>query len=142
MDRKRYYHDEIGVNSRLDSIQAAVLRIKLKRLDAYSAARKKVAEHYDQAFAASPYLSTPRRVEWSDHVFHQYTLIADGISRDRLVEELRNAGLPCMIYYPVPLHQQKAYRNDRLDGQLNVTERLCKKVFSLPIHTRRWTRSN
>lgn len=132
---KRYYHDEIGVNSRLDSIQAAVLRIKLRRLDAYSAARKKVAEHYDRAFADSPYLSTPKRVEWSDHVFHQYTLIAEGVSRDQLVEELRNAGLPCMIYYPVPLHQQKAYRDDGLDGQLNVTERLCEKVFSLPIHT-------
>jgi dTDP-4-amino-4,6-dideoxygalactose transaminase len=94
-----------------------------------------VAEHYDQAFASSPYLSTPKRVEWSDHVFHQYTLIAEGISRDQLVEELRNAGLPCMIYYPVPLHQQKAYRDDQLDGQLTVTERLCEKVFSLPIHT-------
>ena len=132
---QRYYHDEIGVNSRLDSIQAAVLRIKLRRLDAYSAARKKVAEHYDQAFASSPYLKTPKRVGWSDHVFHQYTLITEGISRDRLVDELRNAGLPCMIYYPVPLHQQKAYRENQLDGQLEVTENLCRKVFSLPIHT-------
>lgn len=132
---KRYYHDDIGVNSRLDSIQAAVLRIKLRKLDDYSAARKKVADAYDAAFSDIPEIQTPVRASWSDHVFHQYTLKLTGISRDALVDKIREKEVPCMIYYPVPLHQQKAYRDESHDGNLDVTEKLCEQVFSLPIHT-------
>ena len=106
----QYYHDEIGVNSRLDSIQAAILGVKLKNLDKYSSARQSAADFYDQAFAGIPELQTPARVSNSAHVFHQYTLRLKGLSRDLLVTNLREKGLPVMVYYPVPLHEQKAYQ--------------------------------
>jgi len=132
----RYYHDEIGVNSRLDSIQAAILRIKLRHLDTYSAARQAAADRYDAAFAGVSELVTPRRATNSTHVFHQYTLQAKGISRDDIIDKLKAVGIPAMIYYPVPLHMQKAYTDDRYtEGMFPVTENLCKTVFSLPIHS-------
>jgi dTDP-4-amino-4,6-dideoxygalactose transaminase len=132
----RYYHDEIGVNSRLDSIQAAILRIKLRHLDAYNAARQAAAGRYDDAFAAVKELITPQRSNASTHVFHQYTLKCNGISRDKLVEKLTAMNIPAMIYYPVPLHMQKAYTDPRYtEGMFPVTEDLCQRVFSLPMHS-------
>lgn len=131
-----YYHDEVGVNSRLDSIQAAILRIKLRHLDEYAAARNKVADYYDKAFANHPNLVTPKRTSVSDHVFHQYTLVLKNADRAKLKEYLATKEVPCMIYYPVPLHLQKAYQDPRYKaGDFPVTESLCASVFSLPIHT-------
>jgi dTDP-4-amino-4,6-dideoxygalactose transaminase len=132
----QYYHDEIGVNSRLDSIQAAILRIKLRHLDHYAAARRTVADYYDRAFAGNAKLITPKRTTWSDHVFHQYTLVLNGPDRSKLREFLASKDIPAMIYYPVPLHLQKAYRDERYKaGDFPVTEWLCANVISLPIHT-------
>jgi UDP-2-acetamido-2-deoxy-ribo-hexuluronate aminotransferase len=131
-----YYHDEVGVNSRLDSIQAAILRIKLKHLDEYAAARNNVADYYDKAFANHPHLVTPKRFENSNHVFHQYTLVLKNADRNKLREHLANKNIPAMIYYPVPLHLQKAYSDARYKaGDFPVTEMLCANVISLPIHT-------
>ncbi len=133
---KRYYHDMIGVNSRLDSIQAAVLDVKLKRLDDYAAARNRAAEHYNKAFASCSKLKTPVRFNKSSHVFHQYTLVTDGIDRAALQDYLQTKDIPAMIYYPVPLHMQKAYLDPRYkEGDFPVTEMLCQKVVSLPMHT-------
>ena len=132
----QYYHDEIGVNSRLDSIQAAILRIKLRHLDEYAKARQKVALYYDKTFANHPNIIIPERVPFSDHVFHQYTLVLKNSSRDKLREYLASKDIPAMIYYPVPLHMQKAYNNSRYKaGDFPVTESLCMNVISLPIHT-------
>jgi dTDP-4-amino-4,6-dideoxygalactose transaminase len=132
----RYYHDMIGVNSRLDSIQAVILDIKLARLDEYCAARNKAAEYYDNAFANHPKLITPVRSRSSSHVFHQYTLVTNDVDRNKLVEFLNSKSVPAMIYYPVPLHMQKAYLDPRYkEGDFPITETLCKKVFSLPMHT-------
>ncbi len=132
----QYYHDEIGVNSRLDSIQAAVLRIKLKHLDSYAEARRKVADAYDSAFKNNAHLIIPFRSPKSSHVFHQYTLIIKDADRNELRNHLASKDIPAMIYYPVPLHLQKAYRDDRYkEGSFPVTEELCKSVLSLPIHT-------
>jgi UDP-2-acetamido-2-deoxy-ribo-hexuluronate aminotransferase len=131
-----YYHDEVGVNSRLDSIQAAILRIKLRHLDEYAAARNKVADYYDHAFANHPNLVTPKRFKNSNHVFHQYTLVLRNADRNKLREHLATKNIPAMIYYPVPLHLQKAYRDPRYkEGDFPVTEILCSNVISLPIHT-------
>lgn len=132
----RYYHDMIGVNSRLDSIQAAILDIKLKHLDEYAQSRNRAAAYYDKAFANEPHLKTPVRFKKSTHVFHQYTLVTSGIDRNKLQEFLTAKGVPAMIYYPVPLHMQKAYLDSRYkEGDFPVTEMLCKSVISLPIHT-------
>jgi UDP-2-acetamido-2-deoxy-ribo-hexuluronate aminotransferase len=133
----RYYHDRIGVNSRLDSIQAAILRCKLPHLDAYCDARRAAADFYDKAFAEVPEIKTPVRDAQSTHVFHQYTLqLSEGIGRDELVDYLQAQEIPCMIYYPVALHMQTAYRDDRYtDGSFPVTESLVQSVFSLPMHT-------
>ena len=133
---KRYYHDMIGVNSRLDSIQAAILDVKLKRLDDYAAARRRAADYYDAAFAGCPNLKTPLRSAYSTHVFHQYTLVTEGIDRTALQEYLQGKDIPAMIYYPVPLHLQKAYLDPRYkEGDFPVTEWLSEKVISLPMHT-------
>jgi len=133
---KRYYHDEIGVNSRLDSIQAAILRIKLPHLDEYCKARKTAADYYNNAFAAIEQLETPVIDSKSTHVFHQYTLKTKGIDRAELIEFLKEKGIPAMIYYPVPLHHQKAYvRPEFNDDNYPVTMELCESVLSLPIHT-------
>ncbi len=134
---KRYYHDMVGVNSRLDSIQAAILDIKLGHLDAYAAARRSAADYYDQAFAGIDGLQTPVRDPKSTHVFHQYTLKVGNGKRDALQKHLQEAGIPNMIYYPVPLYKQKAYQQamDQQIDHLPVTEALCDSVISLPMHT-------
>jgi dTDP-4-amino-4,6-dideoxygalactose transaminase len=132
----QYVHDEIGVNSRLDSIQAAILRIKLRHLDEYAAARNKAADFYDKAFANHPKIKTPARVKNSTHVFHQYTLQLNGVDRQALRDHLQAKGIPSMIYYPIPLHMQKAYTDKRYTpGMFPVTEQLCSCVLSLPMHT-------
>ncbi len=133
---RRYYHDKIGVNSRLDSIQAAVLDIKLRHLDRYNASRRAAADRYDQAFAETDQLLTPVRAAHSEHVFHQYTLkVTDG-SRDQLKEYLQQRGIPAMIYYPVPLHRQKAFQHMcKVPSAMTGTETLCDQVISLPMHS-------
>jgi UDP-2-acetamido-2-deoxy-ribo-hexuluronate aminotransferase len=132
----QYYHDEIGVNSRLDSMQAAVLRVKLRHLDEYAKARQNAAAFYDKAFANNPKIKTPARSKNSTHVFHQYTLLLNGVDRAKLREYLESKGVSAMIYYPVPLHLQKAYRDPRYkEGDFPVTEKLCASVLSLPMHT-------
>jgi dTDP-4-amino-4,6-dideoxygalactose transaminase len=132
----QYVHDEVGVNSRLDSLQAAILRIKLRHLDEYAVARNKAASYYDNAFANNPKIKTPVRAKNSTHVFHQYTLQLCGVDRDKLREHLAARNIPAMIYYPIPLHMQKAYRDERYkEGDFPVTEALCKCVISLPMHT-------
>ncbi len=130
-----YYHDAIGVNSRLDAIQAVILDLKLKHLDEYNAARLHAADRYDAAFASVPHLKTPSRNPNSTHVFHQYTLQV--VERDRadLQKFLAEKGVPSMIYYPVPLYKQSAYAPFWSGGELPVTEYLCKTVISLPMHT-------
>ena len=134
--RVRYHHDEVGVNSRLDSIQAAILDAKLPHLDEYIAARQKAAAYYDEAFANCEQLLIPGRQAHSTHVFHQYTLRIVGADRDALRESLAQAGIPAMIYYPVPLHRQQAYRDPRYqEGDFPVAERLAACVLSLPMHT-------
>lgn len=133
---RQYVHDVVGVNSRLDSIQAAVLKVKLKQLDEYAKARNHAADFYDKAFAGQARLKTPARVKYSNHVFHQYTLILNGIDRDKLREFLAEKNIPSMIYYPIPLHLQNAFKSDRYKaGDFPVTEALCKSVISLPMHT-------
>jgi len=132
----RYYHDLIGVNSRLDSIQAAILNVKLAHLDEYAAKRRAAADFYDKAFANNPKLKTPVRYSKSTHVFHQYTLVTNGFDRQALIDFLGTKEIPAMIYYPVPLHMQKAYVDPRYQsGDFPVTEALCKFVISLPMHT-------
>ncbi|MDP1802824.1 MAG: DegT/DnrJ/EryC1/StrS family aminotransferase [Bacteroidota bacterium] len=132
----QYVHDVLGVNSRLDTIQAAVLKVKLKHLDEYAAARNKVAEYYDKAFANNTKLKTPVRTKKSNHVFHQYTLQLNGVDRTKLREQLAEKGIPAMIYYPIPLHMQNAFKSDRFkQGDFPVTEKLCACVLSLPMHT-------
>lgn len=132
----RYYHDEIGVNSRLDSIQAAILRKKLPNLDSYNASRRSAADYYDNAFKGLSQIITPARAAQSTHVFHQYTLRLVEGDRAKLIEHLNSKGVPAMIYYPVPLHMQKAYQDDRYkEGQFPVSERLASQVFSLPMHS-------
>ena len=132
----RYHHDMVGVNSRLDGIQAAILDAKLPHLDEYIAARQRAAAYYDEAFANNPHLLLPGREPHSTHVFHQYTLRVQGIDRDMLKERLQEAGIPAMVYYPVPLHLQKAYQDPRYQpGDFPVAERLASCVLSLPMHT-------
>lgn len=132
----RYYHDHIGVNSRLDSIQAAVLDVKLTQLDSYISARQHAAAFYDEAFSNHPKLQVPQRTSYSEHVFHQYTLRLKGVDRTALQSYLSEQGVPSMIYYPVNVHQQKAYRSNRYrDGDFPVSEKLSQTVLSLPMHT-------
>ena len=131
---KQYYHDEVGVNSRLDSIQAAILRCKLPHLDTYNNHRRWVADYYNQAFEPFPEISTPFKAKNSTHVYHQYTLVLNGVSRDEFRTYLGQFDIPAMIYYPVPLHKQKAYSTDEYSqGMFPITEDLCEKVISLPI---------
>lgn len=132
----RYYYDRIGVNSRLDTIQAAILRVKLRHLDEYAAARNKAAAYYDEAFKNHPNIKIPVRDEKSTHVFHQYTLVGCSVDNFELQKRLTEKGVPCMIYYPVPLHTQEAYRTPEMkDEDFEITNGLCKSVFSLPMHT-------
>lgn len=134
---RRYYHDEIGVNSRLDSIQAAILGIKLRHLDQYNATREAAADYYDQALADVADLVTPVRQYNSTHVFHQYTLRVTNGRRDELQAYLKEEGVPSMVYYPVPLYEQKAYEGTAANNVdfLAVTDQLCKEVISLPMHS-------
>ena len=132
----RYHHDMIGVNSRLDSIQAAVLEIKLKHLDEYNDNRLAAADFYDAAFGNSDKLIIPTRSFQTTHVFHQYTLKLNGVNRTDLQKFLADKGIPSMIYYPVPLHLQKAYQDIRYkSGNFPVSEKLSECVLSLPMHT-------
>lgn len=134
--RVKYHHDIIGVNSRLDTLQAAILKVKLKYLDDYAARRQAVAAVYDQTLGKLSFLKTPAQVSFSTHVYHQYTLtIADG-KRDAFKAHLEANGIPTMIYYPVPLHLQNAYRREGFgEGSFSITEKLSRTVISLPIHT-------
>jgi len=133
---KRYYHDMVGCNSRLDTVQAAILDIKLKHLDEYIAARRKAADFYDKAFAGESKITVPFRASYSNHVFHQYTLLLNDVDRDELHQFLADNGIPSMIYYPVPCHKQKMFES--LGGnnfRLPVTDWLTERVISLPMHT-------
>jgi dTDP-4-amino-4,6-dideoxygalactose transaminase len=133
---RRYYHDLVGCNSRLDTIQAAVLKVKLQKLDEYIAARQQAAGFYDKAFAGHPKITTPYRAAYSAHVFHQYTLILEGVDRDGLNAFLAAHQVPSMIYYPVPSHRQQMFA--ALGGSsyhLPVTDWLTERVISLPMHT-------
>jgi dTDP-4-amino-4,6-dideoxygalactose transaminase len=141
---ERYHHDVIGVNSRLDSIQAAVLDIKLKHLDAYNKARQNAARKYNKAFEDIETIITPRVTNGCSnicdtcdcHVFHQYTLQVKNVDRDALVKHLNENDIPCGVYYPIPLHKQKAYLDKRYhEVDFEVTNQLVKEVISLPMHT-------
>jgi UDP-2-acetamido-2-deoxy-ribo-hexuluronate aminotransferase len=133
---RRYYHDLVGCNSRLDTIQAAVLNVKLKSLDTYLAARRKAADYYDAAFNAHPKITTPYRASYSHHVFHQYTLLLEGVDRNGLNEYLAGKNIPSMIYYPVPAHRQQMFASSGGAGyQLAITDWLTERVISLPMHT-------
>jgi len=132
----RYYHDRIGVNSRLDSIQAAILRIKLRQLNQYLERRNAAAEFYDSRFGPVDGLTPPARVDYSTHGFHQYTLKLNGVNREGLQTHLASKGVPSNVYYPVPVHLQKGYiEAGYVMGDLPVTEQLCEEVISLPMHT-------
>jgi UDP-2-acetamido-2-deoxy-ribo-hexuluronate aminotransferase len=134
--RIKYHHDIIGVNSRLDTLQAAVLNVKLNYLSAYTASRNEVASFYDNILRDCDFLKTPHRAPNSSHVYHQYTIKVEGRNRDEFKTYLEKSGIPTMIYYPVPLHLQNAYaRKEYPSGSFPVTERLSKSVLSLPIHT-------
>ncbi len=133
---RQYYHDVVGCNSRLDTIQAVVLDIKLKHLDEYVAARTKAADYYDKAFAGHPKITTPFRAGYSHHAYHQYTLQLEGVDRDGLKEFLAAQKIPAMIYYPVPGHRQKMFDQFNVSSQeMPVTDWLTHRVISLPIHT-------
>lgn len=134
--QKRYYHDVVGCNSRLDAIQAAILTIKLKELDNYIAARTKAADYYDAAFAGHGQITTPYRALYGKHVFHQYTLTLKDVNRDGLHQWLADHKIPSMIYYPVPAHRQKMF--EAFGGaafELPLTDWLTERVISLPMHT-------
>jgi len=133
---KRYYHDVVGCNSRLDNFTASHLNIKLKKLDEYIDARRAAADYYDAAFANHPKITTPYRAANCKHVFHQYTLTLEGVNRDGLNEYLASKNIPSMIYYPVPGHKQKMFDSFNLEpADLKITDWLTERVISLPIHT-------
>jgi UDP-2-acetamido-2-deoxy-ribo-hexuluronate aminotransferase len=133
---KRYYHDVVGLNSRLDTIQAAVLEVKLKYLDGYIDARRALADSYDAALASQPGITVPYRASNCRHVFHQYTLILEGIDRNALHDYLAQHNIPSMIYYPVPSHRQKMFEHLGVaEMKLPVTDWLTQRVISLPMHT-------
>lgn len=134
--RKKYYHEVIGVNSRLDTIQAAILNIKLRYLNEYSLARQEVAKIYDENLKEIPALIIPKRASYSTHVFNQYTCRVEDGRRDELRNYLSKKGIPTMVYYPVPVHLQEAYAvYGYKEGDFPVAEKLCANVISLPIHT-------
>lgn len=131
----RYFHDDIGINSRLDSIQAAILRVKLKYLSQFNTSRKAVADQYDEAFAGCNSIIVPVRVPYSSHIFHQYTIRVKNGLRDELKKFLEAKNIPSMVYYPGPLHMQEAYKYlGYTDNDFPVTKALCKEVLSLPMH--------
>ncbi len=132
---ERYYHEEVGINSRLDSLQAAILRKKLPFLSQYNEARSKVATQYDEAFKVLDGIIIPKKNPKSSHVFHQYTIRVLHGKRDALKEHLEALDIPAMVYYPVPLRKQKAYFQDIKDRSFANTDMLCNEVLSLPMHT-------
>ena len=133
---KRYYHDRVGINSRLDTLQAAILRVKLRHLDGYIAARQAAAHRYDALLAGMPGIAVPARDARATHVFHQYTVTVEGADRDRMVQLLAEAGIPTGVYYPVPGHAQVAFAGFGFDpNAFPVSERLAQQVLSLPMHT-------
>ncbi len=133
---RRYYHDHIGINSRLDSIQASVLSIKLKYLDSFNKARNYAAGFYDKELSGLSWLKIPQRVSWSDHIFHQYTLVIENGQRDKLKSYLEEKKIPAMVYYPVPIHSQVAYAQYGFKNEnFPITNNLSKTVLSLPMHT-------
>lgn len=132
----KYHHDLIGVNSRLDTLQAAILSVKLNYLDEYTKKRNEAASYYNRALSSVPFIQTPKLAKNSTHVYHQYTIKIRERNRDEFKTYLEKNEIPSMIYYPVPLHLQKAYRKAGFDeGSFAVTEKLSKTVISLPIHT-------
>jgi len=134
--KTKYYHEIVGCNSRLDTIQAAILRIKLRHLDEYCDARRAAADYYDAAFAVNPDIVTPYRASYTRHVFHQYTLQLKGMDRDVMQQKLAEKNIPSMIYYPVPSHKQNMLKHyGTADLYLPVTDMLQDCVISLPIHT-------
>lgn len=134
--QKRYYHEVVGCNSRLDTIQAAILNIKLKQLDTYNTARRTVADFYNRAFAGNEKIITPFVAPYSNHVYHQYTLVLKGVNRNGLVDYLAEQKIPSMIYYPVPGHKQDMFKTFNLPHyQLDTTDWLTERVISLPVHT-------
>lgn len=134
--RVKYHHDVVGINSRLDTLQAAILQVKIKYIDEYAAKRQAVADHYDKTLGHHELIRIPARSRKSTHVFHQYTIQVPERDREGLRQHLQNQKIPTMIYYPVPLHLQQAYRREGFgEGSFPVTERLSKTVLSLPIHT-------
>lgn len=132
---QKYVHDRIGINSRLDSIQAAILSVKLKELDDFNKRRQIVAKIYDDEFSSVDEIITPHREEYSEHVYHQYTIKVDESKRDQLKSFLSDFNIPSMIYYPIPLYKQKAFSSYYAGTGLINTEALCKQVLSLPMHT-------
>ena len=134
---KKYYHDRVGVNSRLDTIQAAILDIKLTYLDNYNEAREWAASFYDSELAGVKQIRLPKRNSYSSHIFHQYTIVLDdSLNRDDFKDYLNQKGVPTMVYYPVPIHLQKAFKDlGHSKGDFPVSERLSKSVLSLPMHT-------
>jgi UDP-2-acetamido-2-deoxy-ribo-hexuluronate aminotransferase len=133
---RQYHYEKVGCNSRLDTIQAAVLEIKLKYLDKYIASRRAVADYYDAALAGQQGITTPYRAPYCSHVFHQYTLLLEGVSRDGLIEYLAQKGIPSKVYYPMPTHRQKMFAALGVKPiNLPVTDWLTERVISLPIHT-------
>jgi len=134
--KKKYYHDIVGVNSRLDTLQAAILKVKLVQLSSYEQKRREVADYYDSHLIDVGFLKIPHRAPYSTHVFHQYTLVVNGTSRNELKLFLQKKNIPTMIYYPEPLHLQKAYYKEHIGlGSFPVSEMLSNSVLSLPIHT-------
>lgn len=127
----RYYHDVIGYNSRLDELQAAILRIKLKRIDDFNLNRRRVAHLYSELLADLP-VTTPYEDGVGVHVYHQYTILTD--QRDTIMQALQNAGIACAIYYPVPLHRQKVFADECAGLNLPVTEAVAASCLSLPIY--------
>jgi dTDP-4-amino-4,6-dideoxygalactose transaminase len=132
----QYKHDIIGLNSRLDALQAAILRVKLNHLKSFEKARNVVANFYDLKFENHSNFTIPKRSDFSSHVFHQYAIKLNGTNRDELRNHLKSLGIPSMVYYPLPIHFQNAFKNIcRLGSDLTVSETLCGEVISLPIHT-------
>lgn len=133
---KRYHHEILGLNSRLDTIQAAILEIKLRYLESYIEARRKVADAYDAAFGGHPKVSIPFRASYCKHVFHQYTLLLEGIDRNEFAQYLKQQGIPSKVYYPIPVHRQKMFVTIGAEkASLPVTDWLTERIISLPIHT-------
>jgi dTDP-4-amino-4,6-dideoxygalactose transaminase len=134
--KEKYIHEIIGCNSRLDTMQAAILNVKLQHLDQYCDARRKVADYYDQAFAGNDRIKIPFRASYSHHVYHQYTMQVNGVNRDELMAKLKEVGIPSMIYYPIPAHKQKMFADiDLGETNLDLTNWLVENVISIPIHT-------